>query len=132
MSLATHLHKRRRVNPEQSVQVEILGPVQLSDFQAGTLEVVVYRTAPEPNYAVAIAGDRPIDARLVSTPISSFGANVLAFELLSGGVPEAHREDAILTLSAWVFGSRMDNGGAERQRKHLEEVVRNHGFGGPE
>jgi hypothetical protein len=129
MSLATHIHKRRRVKPEQAVRVDVLGPVEVGCFAAGTLEVVAYRTHPETSYAVAIAGDRPVEDQLVSTPISSFGANVLAFEILSGGLPAEHQDDAVMTLAAWVFGSQLDSGGADRQRKHLEEVARSHGFG---
>jgi len=129
MALSKQIHNRRRVKPEQDVQVDILGPVQLGDFAAGTLEVVAYRTSPETSYAVAIAGDRPIDERLVSTPISSFGASLLAFELLSSGIPRAHQENAVMSLAAWVFGSQLDNGGADRQRKYLEEVAKSHGFG---
>jgi hypothetical protein len=112
------------------VMMESLGPLALSDFSANGFELLVWRTTGPDNYALAKTGEEPPDARAITTPISEFGAHVLAFEILAGELTGARLEEFAKTLAAYVFAKGQDTGGMARQRRHLQQLARDHGFGG--
>ena len=111
------------------VMVESLGPLALSDFTAPGFEMLVWRTTGADNYALAQTGDGSPDERAVTTPISEFGAYVLAFEMLAGELDPEQFKKFAKSLAAYVFAKGQDTGGMDRQRQHLEQLARDHGFG---
>ncbi len=114
------------------VMIESLGPLALAGFDAPGFELAIYRTDGATSYALARTGEEPLDERLVTKPMSEFGAYVLAFEILAGELSKEHLEDFAKTLAAYVFAKEQDTGGIARQRRHLEKLARDHGFGGGE